>query len=272
MKKQLIKILFAVLMLSAAGDAFAQENKPQTKPVVMILGSYHMGNPGLDLNNVKADDVRAAKRQREIDDFLLILKKFRPTKIAVEVPTEKPTYLAHFQEYLSGKYTLAANEIDQIGFRLAKDLNHKQVYPVDWKGRFEFDKVLASAKANKQEAITDEMMAFGKKVTAEMTERMKTATITEIFREMNEDETLARMHQPYLKITRVGAGADFAGADLTSGWYERNLKIFANIARLADGNPNERILVIIGAGHARLLQQFVAESGDFDLEKLNQYL
>lgn len=42
------------------------------------------------------------------------------------------------------------------------------------------------------------------------------------------------------------AGNDYAAADLVRDWYERNLKICANIARLAE-SPNERVFVIIGA-------------------------
>ena len=268
MKSNLYVLLFTIFcfLLPVA----AQETK-QTKPVVMILGSYHMGNPGRDLNNIKADDVRAEKRQKEIADFIALVKQFKPTRIAVEVPPDKAKYLASYAEYLNGKYELKDNEIDQIGFRLAKEMKHKQLYPIDWQGNFDFDKVLASAKTNNQQAITDALLASGKAMTAKIGERMKTATITEMLREMNDEKTLAAMHHPYLTFVRVGAGTDFAGADLTSDWYERNLKIYANITRLADA-PTERILVIIGAGHAKLLQQFVAESEEYDLETVGKYL
>ena len=268
MKSKLYILLFVIFCFALTGAA--QETK-QTKPVVMILGTYHMGNPGLDLNNVKADDVRAPKRQKEIVEFLALIKQFKPTKIAVEVPTDKAKYLESYAQYLDGKYELKANEIDQIGFRLAKDLNHKQLYPIDWQGNFDFDKVLASAKSNKQEAVTDAMTTWGKTKTAEANERMKTATVTELMREMNDEKNVALFHQPYMTFVRVGAGTDFAGADLVRDWYERNLKIYANITRLADA-PNERILVIIGAGHLKILQQFVAESSEYELEQAGKYL
>ncbi len=35
---------------------------------------------------------------------------------------------------------------------------------------------------------------------------------------------------------------------------------------------DERILVVIGASHVKLLQQFAVESGDFELESANKYL
>ena len=36
------------------------------KRVALLLGTYHMGNPGLDVHNVQADDVLSPKRQEEI--------------------------------------------------------------------------------------------------------------------------------------------------------------------------------------------------------------
>lgn len=266
MKKYLIKTLLAVLILNVAATVFAQGERQQTKPVVMILGTYHMGNPGLDLNNVKSDDVRSEKRQKEIAELIAILKKFKPTKIAVEFTPDEAKYLARYSQYLDGKYELAANEIDQIGFRLAKEMNHKQIYPIDRKGNFDFDKVVASAKANGQEAQVNRMMDFGKSETTRMQEMTKTATVTEMLRYMNDPSKIEEMHKPYLAMLRVGSEQDYAGVDLVRDWYERNMKIYSNIARLAD-SPNERILVIIGAGHAKLLQQFISESGDFDLER-----
>ena len=33
---------------------------------ILILGVFHMANPGRDINNMQVDDVLAAKRQRAI--------------------------------------------------------------------------------------------------------------------------------------------------------------------------------------------------------------
>jgi len=44
-----------------------------------------MGNPGLGMYNVRADDVLSSKRQQQIQEVVERLKLFNPTKIAVEV-------------------------------------------------------------------------------------------------------------------------------------------------------------------------------------------
>lgn len=265
------RLLTAALFIFSFAFAVAAQEAKQTKPAVMIVGSYHMANPGRDMNNITADDVRAAKRQKEIADFIQILKRFKPTRIAVEQPIENAQLNERYTNYLNGKYELTANEVDQIGFRTAKEMNLKELTTIDEKGNFDFDKVLASAKANNEMPFAEAMMTSGKTEVAKLNEMMKTATVTEIFTYLNDAKTVDRWHSTYLKIARVGAGKDFAGAELTGDWYARNLKIYANLTRLAAA-PNERILVIYGAGHLKTLQDFVEQSGEFDLERLSKYL
>jgi len=43
--------------------------QPAPRPEVLVLGTYHMANPGHDLFNTKADDVLAPKRQAEIAEL-----------------------------------------------------------------------------------------------------------------------------------------------------------------------------------------------------------
>jgi pheromone shutdown protein TraB len=54
-------------------------------------------------------------------------------------------------------------------------------------------------------------------------------------------------------------------------WYHRNLLIATNITRLSQG-PGERILVLIGAGHAKLLREFLSEVPGFEVVDCLRYL
>ncbi|MEP6938276.1 MAG: DUF5694 domain-containing protein [Rudaea sp.] len=105
---------------------------------VMILGTYHMGNPGHDIHNLNADDVLADKRQHELSDLTGALARFRPTKIAVEQPTDHgaPARLSKYHEYLDGKLDPSRNEVVQIGFRLARTMRLADVYGIDSDGDF----------------------------------------------------------------------------------------------------------------------------------------
>ena len=113
-------LLATVLLLSgiATGND-QQESKADTqqitqKPTVMILGSEHLSNPGMDGINTKMDDVLAPKRQREIQQLVKQLKAFQPTKIALEVdPRFDGKINANYQGYLEGSYELKRGEGDQ---------------------------------------------------------------------------------------------------------------------------------------------------------------
>ncbi len=68
---------------------------------------------------MQADDVLLPKRQQEIAQLLDVLKRFHPTMIAIESDPDgaRPQ---QYTDYLAGTHTLSRNEIEQIGFRLAK--------------------------------------------------------------------------------------------------------------------------------------------------------
>jgi hypothetical protein len=79
---RLLVVLTALPLTSAA------QIKPP--PEILIIGSYHMANRGHDIYNMHADDVLLAKRQQEITQVIEVLKKFHPTKIAIEADVDKP--------------------------------------------------------------------------------------------------------------------------------------------------------------------------------------
>ena len=57
---------------------------------------------------------------------------------------------------------------------------------------------------------------------------------------------------------------------VTGGWYNRNLRIFANIHRIAE--PGDRILVIIGAGHVPIIRHAFRASPEFRLIEVGDVL
>jgi hypothetical protein len=74
----------------------------------------------------------------------------------------------------------------------------------------------------------------------------------------------------YLVVAGLGKGDDYKGAELVAGRFERNLKIFSNLARTA--TPGSRVVAIYGASHGKLLRQFVDESPDLQLVRVEKFL
>lgn len=283
----LVAVLFTVGTVSSDNqtDASTETTKQiGKKPTVMILGSWHFTSSGLDRINTKTDDVLAPKRQREIEQLVEQLKAFKPTKIALEVdPSRCGREIKNYQGYLNGTYELEAYEGDQIGYRLAKEFGHSKVYCVDyWPEHWpvhidhELMDTGAFAKTHNQEHLLSPPPT-GKNVTRDAEGRIwiepeKYEPMIDKYIRINQPESRRADHQGYVRAARVGLGTEYPGANwLVHSWYSRNLKIFVNITRITESDE-DRILLIIGAGHVYLVQQFLENSGDYIVESPLKYL
>lgn len=57
---------------------------------------------------------------------------------------------------------------------------------------------------------------------------------------------------------------------VVSDWFRRNMRIYTNIVRLID-SPEERVLVVYGAGHLGWLQYALAANPTIHLRKLSEF-
>ncbi|MGA7077397.1 MAG: DUF5694 domain-containing protein [Terriglobales bacterium] len=255
-------LIFCALAISTT--AWAQSD---ARPEILVLGTYHMANPGRDVVNMQADDVLSPKRQQEIAQLVEVLKKFHPTKVAIEADIGSERAQQEYSDYVAGKYTLSRNETNQIGYRLAKELGHHTVYPVDVEGDFPWGHLINYAKANGRAEKFDAMSAtMGTEVKAQG-DFLQSHTVLEMFEYMNSDARVAKDVAFYFATVPYGDEMDYAGPDLLAAWYQRNIRIYNNIVRLIE-SPNDKILVIYGAGHLGWLRQDAANDATVKLRKL----
>ncbi|HEY5883806.1 MAG TPA: DUF5694 domain-containing protein [Pyrinomonadaceae bacterium] len=261
-------LLTSLLMISSLSIAAQPANENRAE--VLVIGVYHMANPGRDVFNMQADDVLAPKRQAQIAELIAVLRKFQPTKIAIEADMYGRR-TQEYADYLAGKHTLSRNENDQIGYRLAKELGHKAIYPVDADGDFPFKRFMNYAKASGRTKEVETLMSdIGTMVKAQ-NEYLLSHTILETLLYMNTDTKVAENVGYYYRQAHFSEPGDWAGADLLADWFRRNVRIYSNIIRLID-SPNERVLVIYGAGHLGWLRQNFASDPTIRLRKLDEFV
>lgn len=246
------------------------------KAKVLILGTYHFGNGGDHLINIEAGDITTESKQKEINEVIQKLAQFRPNKIAVEAKQEKEKELNEaFSEYCKNNYNVYnqiinhRNEIVQLGFRLGQILNHTKIYPVDYPLNLP-EKLFEYAEKNcpkLYEEFINEVNEYG----ISENEFMKNNTVIQILRHLNDPQRITKEHSDlYLHLAQVGAGDTYYGVDMLTEWYRRNLYILANLQNMAE--PGDRILVIYGAGHCKILQNFVTEYNKFEFVNPLSYL
>jgi hypothetical protein len=253
---------FLILGAAISVAAWAQSD---SRSEILVLGTYHMANPGHDIHNMQADDVLAPKRQQEIAQLIEVLKKFHPTKIAIE--SVGNYRVKQYSDYVAGQYTLSSNEIEQIGFRLAKELGHHTIYPVDEDGDFPWEPLVNYAKANGLGEKFDAIEARNAAQVKDDDNFLRSHAVLETLQYMNSDSMAARGIASYYAYVPYGDRFDYAGPNLLAAFYQRNIHIYHNIVKLIE-SPSDRILVIYGAGHLGWLQQDVSNDPTVRLRKL----
>jgi hypothetical protein len=238
------------------------------KTQVLLVGTYHFSNPGKDLNNVKAVDVLAADRQREIAKLITSLARFAPTQVAVEWPAQVVD--ERYPKYRNGTLEESRNEVVQLGFRLAKERNLTAVLGLDVEGDFPFEAVAEWAKKHGRGGEIDALLAFGAKETAHISALQDKTSIGGVLRDLNTPESIARNHSFYPPMLTMGSGEEQPGVKLLSAWYERNLAICARM--LQKVKPGDRVVAFYGQGHIYLLAQCLREQPTVQLVEPLSYL
>lgn len=275
----MLKILAAIAALALPTAALAQTPAPEPAPIeVMILGSYHMDNPGRDVHNARIDPVTTPEKQAQLEALSEALARFRPTAVAIErEPRDLVTLLDHrYPAFTPAALLTDGDERVQIGYRLAHRLGLQRVYAIDEGDRegqptyFPFEAVQTWAAANGRQADLDALGAEVGAMVAEMEARQRELPVAGVLAWMNDPAAIARNNGFYGAVMGFGAGDDQPGAVLNGRWYSRNAMIFAKLMQVA--RPGDRIVVLYGAGHAYWLRQMVSSTPGYKLVEPNAYL
>lgn len=242
--------------------------EPQAK--LLVLGTFHFKDAGLDSYKPHHEvDILSPQRQDEVADLLERLAAFAPTRIAVEMDRTRQQVLdERYAAYLAGNFELKSNEIYQLGFRLGARLAHERLYAVDADGRRYEPYVDGEefARRHDQAWVLDHPWNERYTKLYEWGDQTKVqSSLRDFLLYLNSPERVRLGHGHYFVGGFRAATADaYPGADNLSGWwYNRNLRIFANVLQLARG-PEDRVLLIIGAGHVPIIRHAAEASPDVE--------
>jgi hypothetical protein len=192
------------------------------------------------------------------------------------VETQGGWLMHEYHEYRKGERPLGRNEFYQIDFRVMDRAKLDTLYAVDalpmvmdlyncpdslrytpW-----LDSLYQGWDFGGEDKISERYSAW---YTA-TDKAKKHNTLLDIFLAMNDDHALDRGYganlNGYFKLP------GHSGADVHAiHWYSRNLRIFRNIQDITTG-PEDRILVVFGAGHMGILKHLFACSPEYKLVRL----
>lgn len=180
---------------------------------------------------------------------------------------------AEYQAYQERGHSKSRHEIHQLGFRLASHLKHAGLYAVDRHDAGpDIRDVYDWAKVHQpdlHQALDEQTKGLS---TTFRDPHPESTSIWGHLRAANEPSRPSHEQEWYMGLfSLIGRGLDYPGVDWMMGWYRRNMTVYVNVTRLI-ASPDDRILVMFGAGHRYLLKQFFTESGRFVVESVEEYL
>lgn len=273
MKTPLISLLllFTILMQAQKPSEFF----PDPKGKILVVGSFHFAYPNLDaIKTQKSDqlDVLSPETSKEVTELVEYIKKFKPTKIAIEA---FPSWQANekLKKYSEGSYRQERDERYQLAMRIANDLKITELFSVDAESVLDD----LSQRFGKKDSLyfinlsrdydfksDDKYLNYYKDFyqASGGTKSSSNKSILENFKYSNSPEYHQYEYGSYL--TGDFKLREYDGADMLAMlWYSRNLRIFRNIQRIPQ-TADDRILVIIGNGHASVLRQLITTSPEYD--------
>lgn len=286
------KLIYAFMLMSWVALGQNPVKKMQSifeddkiKPTVLLLGTFHFAGEQVDANTTPdalAVNMMLSDRQKQIEELVNELIKFRPTKIVIEgLPQYQSRYDSLFRLYKLGKLNSApkfmVSEIVQIGFRLADKLGLNTFYPVDTKPfRFQLSPEDSMLTFEKYKNQTDTSFAYWEerydRESAYDDTLCYQLPLNKYLQYINAPETLAVSNGRWLVTTKRGTNQEPIGADgFITRYFNRNVRIYSNIQRIVT-RKDDRILVIYGATHMFMLKTLFDASPEFKVEDVMKYL
>jgi hypothetical protein len=201
------KPLLTLFMLIFGTTLYA--NEPAQ---VMLIGTFHFDNPGNDVVKVTDVDILAKDSQQYLETFSQRLAAFKPTHVLLEYGREDDELLnQRYRNYLAGNYQLGANEIYQLGFRIARAAGLESLQSFDHRDlQWAAEPMFEYAKAHN----SPEMKVYDK-IIANITEEEKQALanlgLRELLMRSNDSRQDQKNMDIYLSTNAIGVGVEVNG-------------------------------------------------------------
>jgi hypothetical protein len=224
---------------------------------VMLMGTFHFNNPGLDTVKSKQINVMTNENQKYLDKLSKKISKFKPQLILLEFNPKNTSLInMEYQDYLKGHFELPANEIYQIGFRVAKYAGVERIESLDEREiQWEAEKLFQHLESKDKVAGT-KFQKLIDELTEKISIRHSQLTLKKLLQLSNDDHEDNLNKNLYMLTNSMGVKeGTFVGADSTASWWHRNFRIYAKIQYHAQSHT--KIFALAGQGHTAILKDFL---------------
>lgn len=261
-----------IIAQKAEFAALLNQDNAEDRIQVLNFGTFHMSYTP-DANTTEFDE-HDKKNQADVHAIAAELAAFKPTVILVETTPDydqelQSTYLKYI-ESPDMKFD-APSEIELLAYELGRVAGVDRIHGIDHKMNYNYS--IAQTIDNKIDAetcnaffsnptstfpflaIPEERLTLKEKLIGANSERYLDFLIT-----INADI-----------LTHAGTEDNFEGADEAAKYYQRNLRMFANMNRL-DLKKDDRVFILMGASHTAFFRDFMSRSPKYHMVNTMDYL
>lgn len=247
------------------------------KTQVLLVGTFHFANPGLDATRLTTMDIKSDKFQQEVQTVVDAIRKFHPDAFFVEYPYQKQAKLdSLYLDFLNSKPVLPKfelSEIYQLAFKLGKQDGLKQIVAINYYMGLPFDSLMTVIEASKQTVLNDSINAIVRNLSNKFNNMVASgSSLSEILLYLNSEKVKKEDVGFYTTYpTQAGEPGNFAGARVASEWYRRNINMFSLIQQSVKVS-DKRIVILLGASHVAILEQFFKLHPGYEVVELKDVL
>lgn len=283
MKKGYLILVAIVLLISSCTKqksneatnekAIKQEKQSDLKKIpVLNFGTFHMGETA-DANKTEFDE-HDKKNQEEVHKIAKLLAEFKPTVIIVETP---PSYNEKLQllykQYIDNpemKFK-RPDEVELLAYELGRLSNTKRIYGIDHKMSYNYNigtQIKNEIDSVMHDAYYKNPFVFHDKIENHRDEQ---SLLNKLIMTNNDQYLDFLITVNADMLTHVGTKDNFEGADEAAKYYQRNLRMFSNLNRIAL-NKDDRVFILMGASHTAFFRDFISRSPKYTMVNTFDYL
>ncbi|MEO1517053.1 MAG: DUF5694 domain-containing protein [Bacteroidota bacterium] len=239
---------------------------------ILNFGTFHMGFTS-DANSTEFDE-NDKENQRAVARVAKALVAFQPTVILVEtVPSHNEALRSQYQRYCANPKAPLRNpsEVELLGFELGRLAGVKKIYGIDHKMGYNYR--IGEEISNLVDSVWhDTFYANPMQFFPEINVNMDSLALKEKLQLINRDRFLDFLIAINADmLTHAGSEKGFEGADEAAKYYQRNLRMYANLNRIPL-EPTDRVFILMGASHTAFFRDFISRSPKYEMVNTFDYL
>lgn len=247
-------------------------NDDLKKIPILNFGTFHMGQTS-DANKTEFDE-NDRKNQNAVKEIAKKLSLFRPTVIIVETPPSFDNKLqVEYNDYVSNpkmKFK-EPSEIELLAYELGRLSGTKRIYGIDHKMNYNYNigsEIVNSIDSTWHNKYYKNPLKYYPEVDIDESN----LSLLNKLKLMNHKSYLDFLIEVNAEmLAHVGSEKGFEGADEAAKYYQRNIRMYSNLNRIAYA-ANDRVFIILGASHTAYFRDFINRSPKFEMVNTFEYL